>query len=193
MSKNNGGKSLADNPITRLVRGSANQVWHVGRGAVSLAETEGGRLVGGLLNIGGRIDRGAKSRVYEARSSATEAWDRLEDAFVHRVARALNALQIPTARDIKELNGRVEALQRAVLALERRAAQGQALDASPQPRGPRPMPKAGARQARVKKAGARKVSARKGAHKAPPPPAAAVAKPKPKAKAPRPAVKKAGS
>src|SRR6056297_798084 len=185
MSKNNGGKSLADNPITRLVRGSANQVWHVGRGAVSLAETEGGRLVGGLLNIGGRIDRGAKSRVYEARSSATEAWDRLEDAFVHRVARALNALQIPTARDIKELNGRVEALQRAVLSLERRAAQAQAPEASPRRRGPRPVTKAGARQAGVQKAGARQAGARKaGTQKIPTPPTSSAAKPKSKASGP---------
>ncbi|NGX17432.1 phasin family protein [Wenzhouxiangella sp. XN24] len=196
MSKNNGGKSLVDNPITRLVRGSANQVWHAGRGAVSMAETEGGRLVGGLLNIGGRIDRGAKSRVYEARSSATEAWDRLEDAFVHRVARALNALQIPTARDIKELNGRVEALQRAVLALERRAAQAQALEASSRQRGPRPGPKAGARQAGVKKTAVRKASARKagaraaGVRKAPTPATGPAAAPKPA----RPvAKKKAGS
>jgi len=191
MSKNNGGKSLVDNPITRLVRGSANQVWHVGRGAVSLAETEGGRLVGGLLDIGGRIDRGAKSRVYEARSSATEAWDRLEDAFVHRVARALNALQIPTARDIKELNGRVEALQRAVLALERRAAQAQALEDAP-PRGPRPATRAGARQAGVKKAGARKAGTRKaGARKVPTASTRSVAKPKSKASGP--AAKKADS
>lgn len=152
MSKVNGGKGAAQNPLSRLVRGSANQVWHMGRGAVSLAETEGGRLVGGLMNIGGRIDRGAKSRVYEVRSSATEAWDRLEDAFVHRVARALNALQIPTARDIKELNGRVEALQRAVVALERRAAQAQAqaLEAEQRSHTARPGPRAGTRKSSAK-------------------------------------------
>lgn len=153
MSKINGDKRAARNPLSRLVRGSANQVWHMGRGAVSLAETEGGRLFSGLMNIGGRIDRGAKSRVYEARSSATEAWDRLEDAFVHRVAGALNALQIPTARDIKELNGRVEALQRAVLALERRAAQAQALEAEQRQRTARPGAKAGPRKPSAKPKG----------------------------------------
>lgn len=122
MARNNG-KAFADNQLTRLVKESANQVWHVGRGAYTRVGSEGGRLVGGLLSIGGRIDREARNRVFGARDSATEAWDRLEHAFVHRVARALNALQIPTARDVHELNARVEALQKAVVALERRAAQ----------------------------------------------------------------------
>lgn len=123
MAKKNGGIPFADNQLTKLVKGSANQVWHAGRGAYSRAGAGSERLVGGLLNIGGRIDRGAKSRVFEARTSATEAWERLEKAFVHRVARALNALQIPTARDVHELNRRVAELQKAVIALERRAAQ----------------------------------------------------------------------
>jgi len=126
MAKHNGTTPLIDNPLTRLVRDSASQAWSVGRGAYSLAGTEGGRLVDSLLSIGGCIDRGAKSRVYEARSSASGAWDRLQSAFVHRVARALNALQIPTARDVHELNARVEALQKAVVALERRAASAKA-------------------------------------------------------------------
>jgi len=147
MARNNGSKPFADSQLSRLVRESANQVWHVGRGAYSRAGSEGGRLVGGLLSIGGRIDREARNRVFGARDSATEAWDRLEHAFVHRVARALNALQIPTARDVQELNSRVEALQKAVVALERRAAQA-AQAAELKPGAPR---KAGAR----KKAAAR--------------------------------------
>ena len=122
MAKNNGSNPPAGNQLARLVKGSASQVWQAGRGAYSLAGSEGSRLVGSLLNIGGRIDRGAKSRVFEARGSAVEAWERLESTFVQRVAQALNALQIPTARDVHELNRRVEALQKAVVALERRAA-----------------------------------------------------------------------
>ncbi|HUG98824.1 MAG TPA: phasin family protein [Gammaproteobacteria bacterium] len=123
MANNNGGTPFAENPLARLVKASASQAWHVSRDVYSRAGAEGSRLVGGLLNIGGRIDCTAKSSVFEARSSATEAWSRLEGAFVHRVARALNALQIPTARDVHELNGRVAELQKAVVALERRAAQ----------------------------------------------------------------------
>lgn len=134
MARQNGSGSLADNQLTRLVVGSANQVWHVGRGAYTWAGSGGGRLFGGLMNLGGRLDREAKSRVFEARSSAAGAWERLESAFVHRVARALNALQIPTARDVRELNQRVESLQKAVVALERRAAEAAAPAAKKAPR-----------------------------------------------------------
>jgi polyhydroxyalkanoate synthesis regulator phasin len=123
MAKQNGSGALADNQLTRLVVGSASQVWQVGRGAYNWAGSGSGRLVGGLMNLGGRLDREAKSRVFEVRSSATVALERLETAFVHRVARALNALQIPTARDVRELNQRVESLQKAVVTLERRAAE----------------------------------------------------------------------
>lgn len=126
MARNNGSNPPAGNQLTRLVKGSASQVWQAGRGAYSLAESEGGRLVGSLLSFGGRIDRGAKSRVFEARGSAVEAWERLESTFVQRVAQALNALQIPTSRDVHELNRRVAALQKAVVALERRAAEAAA-------------------------------------------------------------------
>jgi len=150
MAKYNGSRPFGDNQLKRLVKGSANQVWQAGRGAYSLAESEGSRLVGGLLGIGGRIEGGAKSRVFEVRDSATEAWDRLESAFVHRVARTLNALQIPTARDVRELTSRVESLQKAVVALERRAA-----EATAGPRAPK------------RKAGRRRKAAPRGAKKAP--------------------------
>jgi len=130
MTKNNGLQPVADSQLTRLVRGSASQVWHVGRSVYSRAGSGSSRLVGSLLGFGGRLDREAKSRVFEVRTTATETWDRLESAFAHRVARALNSLQIPTARDVHELSSRVEALQKAVVALERRAAQA----SSPEPR-----------------------------------------------------------
>ena len=126
MGKQNGSSPLTDNQLARLVADSASQVWNVGRGAYSRAGAGGSRLFGGLVNFGGRLDREAKSRVFEARSTATEAWDRFEAAVAHRVARALNSLQIPTARDVHELNRRVADLQKAVVALERRAAEAAA-------------------------------------------------------------------
>lgn len=130
MAKQNGSKPLTDNQLTRFVVGSASQAWQAGRGAYTWAGTGSGRLFGGLLNLGGRLDREAKSRVFEVRNNATDAWERLESAFVQRVARALNALQIPTARDVRELNHRVESLQKAVIALEKRAAEAGAVEAA---------------------------------------------------------------
>lgn len=123
MASNSGGPPSAGNPLARLVKASAAQVWQAGRGAYLVAGSGSSRLVGSLLDMGGRIDRTAKRRVVGARDTATQAWGQLENAFVQRVAHALNALQIPTARDIHELNIRVASLQRAVIALERRAAQ----------------------------------------------------------------------
>lgn len=152
MAKQNGSRPLTDNQLARLVVGSANQAWQAGRGAYTWAGTGSGRLLGGLLSIGGRIDREAKSRVFEARNSATETWERLESAFVQRVARALNALQIPTARDVRELNQRVESLQKAVVALEKRAAEAAAAEAPKAEKAGKPAAprtgRAGARQGR---------------------------------------------
>jgi hypothetical protein len=118
MAKHNGSTHSPDSRLARFVRGSADQVWQAGRGAYSLAESEGGRVVGSLLGMRGRFDHGAGSRVFVARNSAAEAWAQLESAFRHQVSRALNALQIPTARDVQELTRRVHALQAAVVALE---------------------------------------------------------------------------
>lgn len=123
MARVNGRTPPTDNQLARLIKGSAEQAWHVGTGAYSLAESGGSRLIGGLLGLGERLDRGARNGITGARSSALEAWERIEYAFAQRVSRALNALQIPTARDVHELNARIGALQRAVLKLERRAAQ----------------------------------------------------------------------
>jgi hypothetical protein len=93
MANRNGGKAAAVNPLNRLVKQSTSQVLHMAR------------------------------IVFEARGFASGAWEQLEAVFVHRVARALNALQIPTARDVHELSRRIEALQGAVIALEQRAAE----------------------------------------------------------------------
>lgn len=134
MAHNNGAKPFNGNQLTRLVRDSAQQVWQVSHGAYSQVESGGGRLIDGLLGFGGRIDHEARHRVFAVRTSATEAWDRLEGAFVQQVGRALNALQIPTARDVHELNGRVAALQKAVVALERQVAQSPRKKRAPAPR-----------------------------------------------------------
>jgi hypothetical protein len=48
---------------------------------------------------------------------ATESWDRLEQVFEERVARALNRLGVPTHTDIQALIARVDALNASVQAL----------------------------------------------------------------------------
>jgi poly(hydroxyalkanoate) granule-associated protein len=123
MARVNGRTPPTDNQLVRLIRDSAGHAWDAGIDVYSRAESGGSRLIDGLLGIRERLDRGARDSITEARSSALEAWERIEYAFAQRVSRSLNALQIPTARDVQELNARIEALQRAVSKLERRAAQ----------------------------------------------------------------------
>jgi poly(hydroxyalkanoate) granule-associated protein len=125
MAKTNPAGRLTDNQVARLVKDSAHQIWLAGLGAYARAEKEGSRLFDNLVSLGERIESGARARVdariqaaesraRNARDTAVEAWDRLEEIFQQRVARALNNLQIPTARDVHELNRRVEELSRAV-------------------------------------------------------------------------------
>jgi poly(hydroxyalkanoate) granule-associated protein len=125
--------SLTDNQLTRLVRESAHQVWLAGLGAYARAEAEGSRFFEGLVGVGERIEQGARHRVLrqvqaaeqrvtDVRQTALLTWDRIETLVEHRIAAALNRLQIPTARDVRELSRRVEALQSAVEKLESRPA-----------------------------------------------------------------------
>jgi hypothetical protein len=47
-------------------------------------------------------------------SKATETWDKLEQVFQDRVARALNALGVPSNKDVADLNKRIEELNKSV-------------------------------------------------------------------------------
>ncbi|MEJ2513852.1 MAG: phasin family protein [Gammaproteobacteria bacterium] len=128
MAKDNGSSVLLDNQVARVMKDSVHQVWLAGLGACARAEAEGSRLFDNLVTLGERIENGARSRVGRrvdaaqarmngARENMADAWDRFEQLVQYRVARALNGLQIPTARDVRELNRRVEELQEAVARL----------------------------------------------------------------------------
>ncbi len=119
------------------------EVWLAGLGAFSLAQQEGGKLGGKVLAKGGKlfdqlvkegskleqstrksvgtaggdIRGGIESRVEKVRKTAVSNWDRLENVFEERVARALARLGIPTADEIQELIGQVNKLNREVRAL----------------------------------------------------------------------------
>ena len=137
--------SLTDNQLTRLVRESAHQVWLAGLGAYARAEAEGSRFFEGLVGVGERIEQGARHRVLkqvqaaerrvtDVRQTAHLTWDRIETLVEHRIAAALNRLQIPTARDVRELSRRVEALQSAVEKLEARPGKAPSTASARRPR-----------------------------------------------------------
>lgn len=54
------------------------------------------------------------SKKNSVKDMAADTWEKLEQVFESRVARVLNAMQIPTHDDVQELSARVEALTHAV-------------------------------------------------------------------------------
>lgn len=129
LSKKAAGKKGGPTGAARSVMESANQIWLAGLGAFAKAQEEGGRIFDALVQEGmaleertrqatsGRVKevRGAvEGTVAQVQARANQSWDKLEQVFEERVARALGALGVPTAKDVQELTRRVEQLQATV-------------------------------------------------------------------------------
>jgi poly(hydroxyalkanoate) granule-associated protein len=115
--------------LAATIRDSAQQIWLAGLGAFGKTQEEGARVFEALVKEGkaleGRTRRFAETKMSQASSqwgrAATEAtakatatWDKLEQVFEDRVARALHRLGVPTNRDIQHLSKRVETLTASV-------------------------------------------------------------------------------
>ena len=125
-------KTLAKNDDKQLasaVRTSAHQIWQAGLGAFAKAQEEGGRVFSKLVEEGTNLQRRTRSMAEDKVSEVTDtvtkvadgvskqasgSWDKLEQVFEDRVARALSTIGVPTQKDIQELTRRVEQLSRAV-------------------------------------------------------------------------------
>ena len=126
-------KALADNggdkQLAKTVRDSAQQIWLAGLGAFAKAQAEGSKVFDALVKEGqtihSRTRKVAESKVSEmtttlgkmatkATNQATGSWDKLEQVFEDRVARALNRIGVPTNKDINNLSKRVEELNASV-------------------------------------------------------------------------------
>lgn len=130
-TKTNGAAS--EHSLAIVIRDSANQIWLAGLGAYAKAGEEGTRMFDSLVALGERVESSAREQVFrplraaenkagEVRESASGTLGRLQLVFERRVAKILNALQIPTSRDVDELSQRVEELTVALDRMERRAA-----------------------------------------------------------------------
>jgi len=126
-------KALADKAgqrqLASTIRDSAQQIWLAGLGAFAKTQEEGAKVFEALVKEG-RVLEGKTRRLAETKMSqmssqwgktATDAtakaaatWDKLEQVFENRVARALNRLGVPTNRDIQHLSKRVETLTASV-------------------------------------------------------------------------------
>lgn len=133
-------KSKAEGNLKDTVRESAQEIWLAGLGAFSKAQAEGNKVFDALVKEGtglqaktralaedklagmsGKVakaanqwSRAANEISGKAQSTATETWDKLEQVFEDRVARALTRLGVPTQRDVQALSKRVEVLTAAV-------------------------------------------------------------------------------
>lgn len=187
-------KTLAkteDKQLASAVRTSAHQIWQAGLGAFAKAQEEGGKVFNKLVEEGTNLQRRTRSmaedRVSEVTDTVTKvadgvskqasgSWDKLEQVFEDRVARALSTIGVPTQKDIQELTKRVEQLSRAVA-----AATGKKVPAAAKPAAKPAAKKAAAKPAakkNVAKPAAKKAAAKPAAKKAAAKPAAKKAAPK---------------
>jgi poly(hydroxyalkanoate) granule-associated protein len=113
--------------LSGAVKESAQQIWLAGLGAFSRAQAEGGKVYEALVKEGLSIQRKtqavAEEKISEATSKMTsmatdiqskagQRWDKLENIFEDRVAKALNKLGVPSAKDVDALKARIDELQK---------------------------------------------------------------------------------
>ena len=133
-------KSLPEGQLTKTVKDSAQQIWLAGLGAFSKAQEEGSKVFEALVKEGEAIQKKtrkladqqmsfvrktaddkiadvrkvADAKMAEVTGKATGTWDRLEQVFEDRVARALTSLGVPSKKEVDKLSKRVAELAVAV-------------------------------------------------------------------------------
>ena len=111
---------------------SSRQIWLAGLGAFSRAQAEGMKVFETLVDQGRSLESRTRRAATETAAAAAGAaaqkakevhamaggtWDKLEQVFEDRVARALSKLGVYTQNDVERLAERVDALSEAVNAL----------------------------------------------------------------------------
>ncbi|MBK9115612.1 MAG: phasin family protein [Betaproteobacteria bacterium] len=118
--------------MAQAVLDSSRQIWLAGLGAFSRAQAEGMKVFDTLVSQGQSLESktrraavdtaaaahgAAKAKVKEVKQGVGGTWDKLEQVFEARVARALSKLGVHTQSDVERLTERVDALSEAVNAL----------------------------------------------------------------------------
>jgi poly(hydroxyalkanoate) granule-associated protein len=118
------GKDLADSVLD-----SSRQIWLAGLGAFSRAQEGGRKVFESLVQQGQALESRTKQAATDTAAAARAAaqvkakemqakaggtWDKLEQVFEDRVARALSKLGVYTQNDVERLAERVDALSEAV-------------------------------------------------------------------------------
>lgn len=115
--------------LSKAVLESSRQIWLAGLGAFARARAEGGKVFEALVKQGEAMEtktrhaaadtaaaarNAAQAKAKEMQKIAGGTWDKLEQVFEDRVARALAKLGVHTQKDIDRLAARVDALSDAV-------------------------------------------------------------------------------
>ncbi|MDI1273076.1 phasin family protein [Polaromonas sp.] len=150
--------------LSGAVKESAQQIWLAGLGAFSKAQEEGGKVFETLVKEGLSIQRKTQAVAEEKISTATNKmasmatditskagtqWDKLENIFEERVAKALNKLGVPSAKDVDALIARIDELNKNVQQMGAKSA------------APKAAPRAAAKTAVAGKTAARKPAAKR--------------------------------
>ncbi len=112
---------LTENQLALTVKDSAQQIWLAGLGAFAKAQEEGSKVFEALVKEGETIQARTRKMTDEkiavVAGKAAGTWDRLEQVFEDRVARALSSLGVPSKKDIDKLSKRVVELTAVVQSL----------------------------------------------------------------------------
>jgi poly(hydroxyalkanoate) granule-associated protein len=115
--------------FSQNLRDSSRQIWLAGLGAFSRAQAEGMKVFETLVEQGRTLESRTKraatdtataaagmaaQKAKDVQAMAGGTWDKLEQVFEERVARALSKLGVHTQADVDKLAQRVEALSEAV-------------------------------------------------------------------------------
>ena len=123
------GDSGSTKDMSQGVLDSSHKIWLAGLGAFSRAQREGAKVFEALVKQGEELQsrtkqaatetaaaaRGvAAAKAKEMQEMAGGTWDKLEQVFEDRVARALSKLGVYTQNDVQRLAARVDELAEAV-------------------------------------------------------------------------------
>lgn len=125
-----GGEASAETRhLAHSILDSSHQIWLAGLGAFARMQQEGSKMFEALVSQGEQLEartrqvaadtasaaRGAAAaKAKEMQKMAGGTWDRLEQVFEDRVARALAKMGVYTQSDVEKLVQRVDALSEAV-------------------------------------------------------------------------------
>jgi poly(hydroxyalkanoate) granule-associated protein len=123
------GDTSAPKDTAQSVLDSSHRIWLAGLGAFSRAQREGAKVFESLVKQGEELQNRTKRAATETAAAARGAaaakakemqemaggtWDKLEQVFEDRVAKALSKLGVYTQNDVQRLAARVDDLAAAV-------------------------------------------------------------------------------